>query len=46
MIVCCQREQTALMLAAGEANVDVVQLLLNHGANVNDREAVCVIFLP
>ncbi len=42
MIVCCQGEVTALLLAAKQGNVVVVQLLLNNGANVNDVDNVCV----
>ncbi len=39
---CYQRGDTALLLAAGQENADVVHLLLNNGANINDKDIVCV----
>ncbi len=41
--VCCQFGRTALLLTAMQGNVDVVQLLLKHGANANDTNFVCII---
>ncbi len=38
LFVCCQCGITALSLAT---NIDVVHLLLNNGANVNDYDFVC-----
>ncbi len=40
--VCCQNGETALLLAAKEWNTCLVQLLLNNGANVNDKDNVSV----
>ncbi len=42
----CQYEETALLLAASIGYVEVVQVLLNNGADVNDCCRVCVCFLP
>ncbi len=34
---------TALLLAARKGHVDVVQVLLNNGANVDDKDYVSVV---
>ncbi len=38
--VCCQRRETAFMLATKQGYVEIVQLLLNAGAIVNVRSKV------
>ncbi len=42
--VCCQFGQTALKEGANHFGGEIVPLLLNHGANVNDQDYVCVYF--
>ncbi len=39
---CCQGGETALLLAGEKENIDMVQLLLNNGANINHINVVCV----
>ncbi len=45
--ICCQSGKTALAMVAGhgQQQVDVVQLLLNNGANVNVKDKVSVCLL-
>ncbi len=43
VLVCCQSGGTSLLFAASRENIEVVQLLLNNGANVNDTNNVLMI---
>ncbi len=38
-----QRERTALHLAAEKGNLDAVEKLLEHGADINKKDKVCLI---
>ncbi len=42
VIVCHKNGMTALVLAAMQGNVAMVQLLLKKGANIDLKDAVCL----
>ncbi len=42
VMACCQNGETALFLVTERRNVELVQLMLNNGANINDNDVVCV----
>ncbi len=42
LFVCSQDGYTAMMQAAEKGHVEIVQLLLNAGATVNDKDIVCL----
>ncbi len=45
IFVVCQYGETAFLLATGQRNIDLFQLMLKNGANVNDSDMVCVRFI-
>ncbi len=48
MVVVCQYGRTALMMATTRGSIEIVRLLLNAGATVNNKDITvsqCVYFL-